>query len=1009
MTSFWHTFLTKGLFLVFVGFLQHNAVAIISCPEKKVIEFGSNASIGCISDREVTDFYWYKGDAESNDIIGSLVNRKKRVSEHYLGYYDVNNFGELVIINANLNHEFHYTIATFDASGIPEEDGLTVNITVTPNHSCPVIDICPTCEECIKQVNTTGTLKCSIRQSRPKITSNWFVNSTSGIEIYRPTYTAEKDFSTDTWNTSTEIIFVAAKCNQEAVFHCVAKDDLSLLKHWHSSIKIYTENCSTDGLDIKNESSGTYTTVLAVVISVCLLVGFTACLICSIRRNRYNRKYTEDSDPGTDLEDNKSVSVNSQPSQRIPEKVRTMISQLKDIYRPYCFVQSLPFEDPVPVDDLYTGCQCEVTSSDGKTSYLSSDKILTDESLSNERQVFILGNAGYGKTMLLKQIVKLWIEKEVNHSVLLFTSLKGASTDTKLTELLKTNVFKENVVDIDILEEAINKHDCLILLDGLECISLQDKPQSESTEEDGEDCKSFISIVGEKSPKPITVGEILGNGLNNNNRTMTVWITACNREIMDKFGTNRNCRVMLTGVSEEQIKQYITNAYKYHIKSRRQNVLSLSNGKDEFSDDNANEHSNVNDGQSTNMPVSEEEKVALMKGSQQRISSSATSDDYSKECENIYMFLENYGIINNFREKPVILLLIARATIDKFATTIDNVATWNIATLTDCIIKCLISTASKKQTCQEHSDSLLTLLQDTALSLTFKNIDFRSKTSSDAADKISINQCIDMGLLQLTLVEPSDKMVADNKEGSQHQISFCNKYFQDYFVACSIVKNPEILQQLEKKESKCREEDIFGPLKFICSLQRAPLKELCDFLIKHKWFNSVIVCLHEMPDKNDEERIISKICAKKIIIRTLSSDYHKRAVLYFRQKCDNQNVKIHFMSFRCKVSSSFLEELPLSSIIELEFVRTNFTEEDFALLLNKAKNDKDTKKLSFIECQLEDLTTKYAEIRNMKQPRPTVYRKQNLNDGVYEEFDYETLEWQRGKLGKILHGAVSTK
>lgn len=92
------------------------------------------------------------------------------------------------------------------------------------------------------EVNGTGSLRCSITQSRPKITLNWNIKSEKGIEIFKPMIKADKDYSTDTWNTSTEISYRTPSCSLHAVLQCMAQDEIGLLKYWHSSLTIYTGN-----------------------------------------------------------------------------------------------------------------------------------------------------------------------------------------------------------------------------------------------------------------------------------------------------------------------------------------------------------------------------------------------------------------------------------------------------------------------------------------------------------------------------------------------------------------------------------------------------------------------------------------------------------------------------------------------------------------------------------------------------------------------------------------------
>ncbi|KAJ8035401.1 hypothetical protein HOLleu_22624 [Holothuria leucospilota] len=215
----------------------------MSCPQRLQIEKGENMTVSCNpEDIQLSSSFWYKGDPSVSGPVLRLERGVPGGTEYGKRHYDITSTGAMIIIDATVDHEGIYSFLAYFDDGQFEKLNVTLVVTITPLQACPVIDKCDPCKDCKKKVNGTDSLRCTVSHSRPKMTLNWLLISANGIKIFRPRKTEEKDYSTDSWNTSSVLPYVARSCNQQAVLQCVAQDEMRLLKHWHSSVNIYTGN-----------------------------------------------------------------------------------------------------------------------------------------------------------------------------------------------------------------------------------------------------------------------------------------------------------------------------------------------------------------------------------------------------------------------------------------------------------------------------------------------------------------------------------------------------------------------------------------------------------------------------------------------------------------------------------------------------------------------------------------------------------------------------------------------
>lgn len=257
--------------------------ADITCPKLVAIEEGSTAVVACNTTGKTTSLaYWYIGDSATTKPILRLENGKLGGTKYGVGYYNISSSGEMIITNATTRHEALYTVLMYFTDDTDVSKHITVNITVSPLPLCPVIDVCSPCEKCTLSVNDTGTLTCSIVGVRPLMPLKWIIKFQDGIGVVEHLPIIVHDVSSNTWNSSIQITYKVRSCHQEASFQCVAQDDLSLLKHSDSSIRIHTGNCTGKTPD----SNGMATA--KVVTFVVIFVGIVAAtfVIMYIIKNR---------------------------------------------------------------------------------------------------------------------------------------------------------------------------------------------------------------------------------------------------------------------------------------------------------------------------------------------------------------------------------------------------------------------------------------------------------------------------------------------------------------------------------------------------------------------------------------------------------------------------------------------------------------------------------------------------------------------------------------------------
>ncbi|PIK50770.1 hypothetical protein BSL78_09914 [Apostichopus japonicus] len=147
-------------------------------------------------------------------------------------------------------------------------------------------------------------------------------------------------------------------------------------------------------------------------------------------------------------------------------------------YEQFCYIKPLPWGEPIPIQALYTACQCTVTNVNGDVSHRDSDFLSTPEfNCDSTNRVIIIADLGYGKTTFIQHLVSDWVSKmktpkidrkdKIREPILIYVHLKEVDPSMILSDLVE----KMMPVGIDIMADDIVEifmnFEFQVLLDGL--------------------------------------------------------------------------------------------------------------------------------------------------------------------------------------------------------------------------------------------------------------------------------------------------------------------------------------------------------------------------------------------------------------------------------------------------------------------------------------------------------------------------------------------------------------
>ncbi|KAJ8035416.1 hypothetical protein HOLleu_22640 [Holothuria leucospilota] len=670
--------------------------AMTSCPRVVAVEIGTNYSITCTAETSVNDFYWYKGPASEKDLLGKLENGTKSISEPHKNDYDVSRSGALVILNARIIHESRYDLVTFDANDNLEKERVIVNITISPDPPCPLINDCTSCNKCeLPQANkSAGILECKVDGSRPLVPLRWKSVSQNGISVTYHPHIQQNDDSTDSWNSSVSLEYnITVPCDSKIILQCVAEDPQHILHSTVSTIEISTDPCLTGTsanlpLDRTATTSSPKSSTVAgflvpsVFLFVVLVSGCTA-----IYKYRTKSNAGDAALPLLPLPDS--------------ELVQELVQTLKDkSYEKFCYLQPLPWGEAIDIAALYTESLCTVTKNK-KTSDIPSNELTTAENITRQRLVIFIGEHGDGRTTFLKHVVYEWVKGREDVFLVIFIPLKEVKTDKTLSkflieDILNTRKFKTEHVEAILQSEE--KH-CLVILDGLE-----DLPESfQKGETDKRDLHTRNLI---------TIDETLQGRENEKYRNLHVWISSREEDWNSSRRPKCNVKVEMKGFSKFHFSRYVQKSCWHYI-----NQAMSEN----------------------NIQATEED-----------------NDVYNK----VRNFLEENNILKDYKNTPLLVNLMVHAMAAKYASALpylqDKPIT-NMGTLIHVVIDCMKQRFVSKN--PSFDRKLFSTLEDKLGEIALQHkTKLEVKDSNFWIDKIGKEQvktACQIGLLKLIKDSPS--------------------------------------------------------------------------------------------------------------------------------------------------------------------------------------------------------------------------------------------------------------
>ncbi|PIK39494.1 hypothetical protein BSL78_23668 [Apostichopus japonicus] len=249
----------------------------LRCPDELLAEEGSIQVVNCsLTTSTLTELYWYVGTSTSSLPIAQLVYGAQHVwpGQHY----DVSDDGSLIIKSVGRNQTGPYTILHFMEDDETEQD----TVLVTLIDSCPVIDQCTSCNDCVIQATEDLILlTCTITSpTTEKILPIWTHSNGSIIQgrIH------EERLSDNSWKVSVSLDIQSLNCGL-AVLLCSS----SMGGHGNAlgDARVNVTLVSCDDLEIPNDENSpilivTFVILIVIIVTTTLLIA----LYCGRRCQR---------------------------------------------------------------------------------------------------------------------------------------------------------------------------------------------------------------------------------------------------------------------------------------------------------------------------------------------------------------------------------------------------------------------------------------------------------------------------------------------------------------------------------------------------------------------------------------------------------------------------------------------------------------------------------------------------------------------------------------------------
>ncbi|XP_060756539.1 nucleotide-binding oligomerization domain-containing protein 1 isoform X3 [Neoarius graeffei] len=245
--------------------------------------------------------------------------------------------------------------------------------------------------------------------------------------------------------------------------------------------------------------------------------------------------------------------INTDPISRYSEKLR------QELGRDTQFLTSYSQKEETRLEDFYTDTQMEILNERGESlGFLKSlDEILGEEGVFNQQAetIFIMGDAGVGKSILLQKLQNLWSKRELNTRAKFFFTFRCRmfSTFKETDEIsLKDLIFKHNCYpdedpDSEVFSYILRfPESVLFTFDGYDEIQM---------DFDLENVPEVVSPEERTHPLLVLMNLLRGKLLKGSRKILTA-----------RTGTEIQSRVIrkkvfLRGFSPEHLKQYLSHHF----------------------------------------------------------------------------------------------------------------------------------------------------------------------------------------------------------------------------------------------------------------------------------------------------------------------------------------------------------------------------------------------------------------------------------------------------------------
>lgn len=531
----------------------------IQCKTHSWAEVGRPFVLPCDAVRSSYDIYWYEGNNTSTEPILARENGIVSGSAYGKGDLELTTNGSIQIVNVEIRYEGAYTLLAFSETHESSTSTTQLMVYARPDVPCVKVDSCSsTCGECHLNVTGSGDLYCYVQNSRPNIDLRWNVINQSGIDFIKYQQETRYDEESGTYNTTTGIHYTTDGCGAVAYVYCNAslpqQFPRSILEAYNQTVLISSGKCDPS-IRVWIPS----TVAIVVVIVVLMVMWF----ICWRKGNSLPHDSIESEPAGENTEMNATGGKrDDETAKQEDDMKKELVDALLNHYEKFCYIKPSPWDEPIPIDALYTECDCSVTNGKNRPSHYTSKDLCKPKFLSENPRVLITGNLGFGKTTFTKHLVKTWVSHQMilknkkqikaNNSVLIYLHLRGVTREAVLADVILGMLPPGNSLTRNGVEQIFQTNECHIILDGLNEISLSSKTTTSSDVSPNDSTMLTVSNLLDKLFYPNTYKKV------------KVWVTSRDVDDMKPEFSLPYSKVHMLGFNQQQVSEYIAKTYKYY-------------------------------------------------------------------------------------------------------------------------------------------------------------------------------------------------------------------------------------------------------------------------------------------------------------------------------------------------------------------------------------------------------------------------------------------------------------